>query len=67
MAEQILKMAEFGVVGIAVSLIALVAYLLPKFITLLGNHMNHNTQVLTEVRDVLYRLDGTIEKLINKF
>ena len=66
MEETIIKLAEFGSVGVAFALIILVAYLLPKFINLIGNHFNHNTKVLTEVKGTLDKLDDTIERLVRK-
>ena len=40
-----------GAVGISVFLIILIAFILRKVFTLMGNHMNHNTEALTKLSE----------------
>ncbi len=70
MPETVLKLAEFGAIGVAMAMIGLFAFLLPKFLKIIGNHINHNTAALTKLNDVVDDLNGTVERFdqtINKF
>jgi len=66
MEETIIKLAEFGSVGVALALIILVAYLLPKFLNIIGNHINHNTRAAIELKEGIDKLNDAINRLINK-
>ena len=50
---------EMGTIGVAV-------YVLYILKTLLGNHINHNTEVLVELKDVIRDLKDTIKDFHGK-
>jgi len=52
-AEILSPLVEYGIVGICIALIILVALLLNWMFKIFGNHINHNTQALTKLEEKL--------------
>ena len=50
---------EMGVIGVAI-------YVLYIFKTIVGNHISHNTEVLTELKDVIRELKNYIKEIHGK-
>jgi len=51
-------LVESGIVGICIALIMLFGLMLRWFLKLVGNHMNHNTEVLTKLVE---KIDNDVE------
>lgn len=48
---DLISLAEYGVVGIALACIALVALIINKVFKFMDNHVNHNTEALTKLNE----------------
>lgn len=53
------KLAKYGLAGVCMALVALVGWVMNQSFELTGNHINHNTQVLTELKGSVDNLNQT--------
>lgn len=51
--ETLKILAEAGVVGICLTLIAALVYLIRAFMRIVGNHINHNSEVMESLKTLI--------------
>ena len=49
--EAILKLAEFGIAGVAIALVIAIIIIVKSVLKLVGNHMSHNTEANTKLAE----------------
>jgi len=61
MEEQILKLPEYGVVGVIFALILVIVLLVGIIYKIVSNHINHNTESNIQLATSLTSLGGVIK------
>ncbi len=56
MEQQILELAQYGVAGVAIALVALIAYLGKIVKEIICNHMQHNTDTIIKLQETINEL-----------
>ena len=65
--EALKSIIEGGAVGLAVALIILIYFILKWNFKIVGNHIDENTKVLTELSGYLRANTKDLDKIENKF
>ena len=55
-------LAEYGAIGICISLILLIAFILNRVFKFMGNHLEHNTDAWNKNTEALTKLTGKIDE-----
>jgi len=53
---DITELAQYGLVGVIIGLILLIAYIVHMFMKMMGNHMDHNTEATDCLRKTMNEL-----------
>ena len=66
MTETLLQLAQYGVGGVAIALVLLIAYLAKVVKELLCNHIQHNTDTMQELKETINELCIYLKNLNGK-
>ena len=66
MVEDLLQLAQYGIAGVAISLIILIAYLAKIVRELLVNHIQHNTEATQKMQETIGELTIYLKGLNGK-
>jgi len=64
--ETLQTIIQGGAVGVAISLIILIYFILKWIFKILGNHINHNTEILTKLNGSLEANTKVLDKIERK-
>jgi len=56
------ELAQYGVVGVCIALVAALVYLIKAFLKVVGNHINHSTEAIRQNTEVLSGLKEIIKE-----
>jgi uncharacterized protein YoxC len=56
MEQQLLELAQYGIGGVAIALICLIAYLAKMVKELISNHIQHNTETMENLQQTINEL-----------
>lgn len=59
---DITTLAQYGTTGVAIALVIALVVIVKEVLKIIGNHMNHNTSALIELKDVIRNLIKYLEK-----
>lgn len=59
---EILDLAQYGLTGVAIATITALVIVVKKVLTLVGNHISHNTEALTKLEDAIEHLIEYLKK-----
>ena len=59
---DITTLTEYGAIGICISLILLIAFILNRVFKFMGNHIEHNTEAWNKNTEALTKLTGKIDE-----
>lgn len=54
--SELTPLAQFGVVGISMGLIILVAFMIKELFSFIRNHIKHNIETMQELKDTIKEL-----------
>jgi len=60
--EELTQLAQYGLVGICISLIVLTGLVLDRLFKFMGNHINHNTEAWIKNTEALTELTSKIKE-----
>jgi ABC-type bacteriocin/lantibiotic exporter with double-glycine peptidase domain len=60
--EELTQLAQYGLVGICISLIVLTGLVLDRLFKFMGNHTNHNTEAWIKNTEALTELTSKIKE-----
>ena len=60
--EAFTDLAQYGVVGVCIALIVALVYLMKMMTKIVGNHINHSTEAMTKLTDVISDLKEIIKR-----
>jgi len=55
--QELTSLAQYGLTGVSISLIVLLGFFVKKLFTLVQNHMDHNTDAMNRLANVIEKLD----------
>ena len=56
------QFAKYGMAGVSVLSLAVIAYIVKLFYKMVSNHMNHNTEAFHDMKEVMARLTEIIKE-----
>lgn len=59
--EELTSLAQYGIGGVCIALIGALVYLMKMMAKIVGNHINHNTEALTALKEVIIDLKSVIK------
>lgn len=62
MVEEISQLAQYGLAGVCIALIALIGLLSNRFFKYMGNHTQHETSAWLKNTEALTKLTGKVEE-----